>query len=302
MDTRPSRVIAHIRGTRPGPTLVLVGAIHGNEPAGIIAAQSVLADLPVDVVSGEILALVGNARAIAAGVRFLAHDLNRLWSPERIAEARAGSDAPELLELAELADAFDRVIERAAGTVYVVDMHTTSAAGMPFAVVGATPAHRRFAEKFAMVGIVGLEETLAGVVTRYLAGRGCVTLAIEGGQSATTQAAANLEASVTLALEAAGVVDAVPGAAAAREHLTAVRGELPLLIEVAARHHVAAGSGFVMEPGFANIQHVAAGTLLARDKSGEIRAPFDGYLMLPLYQPQGDDGFFFGRAVTPPTS
>jgi succinylglutamate desuccinylase len=42
---------------------------------------------------------------------------------------------------------------------------------------------------------------------------------------------------------------------------------------------------------------VAAGTLLARDDGGEIRAPFDGLLLMPLYQAQGSDGFFLGREV-----
>jgi len=42
---------------------------------------------------------------------------------------------------------------------------------------------------------------------------------------------------------------------------------------------------------------VRAGTLLARDKAGEIRAREDGIVVMPLYQGQGEDGFFLGRAV-----
>ena len=50
-----------------------------------------------------------------------------------------------------------------------------------------------------------------------------------------------------------------------------------------------------MEPGFANIQPVARGQLLARDRRGEIRAPEDCLVVMPLYQGLGDDGFFLGR-------
>ena len=50
-----------------------------------------------------------------------------------------------------------------------------------------------------------------------------------------------------------------------------------------------------MEPGFVNIHRTAEGTLLAREQDAEIRAPFDGYVLLPLYQKQGEDGFFYGR-------
>ena len=53
-----------------------------------------------------------------------------------------------------------------------------------------------------------------------------------------------------------------------------------------------------MEPGFKNLDHARAEQLLARDRNGEIRAPNDGLVMLPLYQGQGDDGFFWGRAVS----
>jgi hypothetical protein len=53
-----------------------------------------------------------------------------------------------------------------------------------------------------------------------------------------------------------------------------------------------------MEPGFKNLDHAKNQQLLARDRNGEIRAPHDGLVMLPLYQPQGDDGFFWGRAVS----
>lgn len=296
---RPSRVIAHVRGTQPGPTLIVVGGVHGNEPAGIIAARSALADIPVGDVRGEVIALVGNARAVAAGRRYLDADLNRMWLEPKIAEARQQPEGMrERVELVELADAIDRVLERRVGPVYVVDLHTTSADGFPFVVVGPTESHRAFATKFPLPGIIGIEETLPGVLTRYLGRLGCITLAVEGGQNTSTVAAANLEAVVTLALEAAGVVRAVPGAVAAREHLEHVRSDLPHVIEVVSRHHIEPFSEFVMEPGFANIQRTAAGTLLARERAGEVRAPFDGVLLLPLYQEQGEDGFFYGREVT----
>jgi predicted deacylase len=307
-----ARVIAELRGEPPGPTLIIVGGIHGNEPAGITAARRTLGALSTAGVRGELLALVGNRRSGAAGRRYLAHDLNRLWTAERMAVAQAAvahaaatpggagpSDAglpaePELFELIELADAIDRAIHRARGPIYVLDLHTTSAAGYPFAVVGPTPAHHRFAEAFPLPGIIGLEEALVGTLTSYF-GRRCVTLAVEGGQHASPEAADNLAAAITIALEVTGVVPAPPGLAAARAYLARVCGELPSMIEVVQRHAIRPEHAFRMEPGFANIHRTAAGTLLARDRTGEIRAPFDGLLLLPLYQSDGTDGFFYGR-------
>jgi succinylglutamate desuccinylase len=298
----PARVIAELRGIEPGATLIVIGGVHGNEPAGIAAARAVIGTIDRAAIRGELLALIGNVRAAAAGRRHLGHDLNRLWTEDHVAAARhlarAGEGgAPELHELVELAAAIDQAIGRARGPVYVLDLHTTSAPGFPFAVVGPTAEHRGFARAFELPGILGLEEALPGVLTGYYGRRGCITLAIEGGQHTASATADNLAAIVTLALEAAGLVPAMPGAAAARGHLARVRGELPPLIEVAVRHPVRPEHAFRMEPGFANLQRTPAGTLLARDRGGEIRAPFDGVVLLPLYQPDGDDGFFYGRAL-----
>jgi succinylglutamate desuccinylase len=297
-ELAPSRIIAQLRGAEAGPTLIVIGGMHGNEPAGIVAAREALGGLDADAVRGEVIALIGNLRASTIGRRYIAHDLNRLWTAAQLAVARSGASAePELHELAELATALDEAIARARGPVFVLDLHTTSAPGFPFAVVGPSAAHRQLAAAFPLPGIVGLEESLPGVLTGYLGQLGCVTLAIEGGQHTTSAAAENLAAVVTIALEVTGVVAAMPHSAAARAHLLAIRGELPHAIEVVVRHALRPDHAFRMEPGFANIQRIPAGTLLARDAAGDIHAPFDGVVLLPLYQPDGDDGFFYGRSL-----
>ena len=37
-----SAELGRLRGERPGPTLILIGAIHGNEPAGVAACRRLL--------------------------------------------------------------------------------------------------------------------------------------------------------------------------------------------------------------------------------------------------------------------
>jgi hypothetical protein len=65
------------------------------------------------------------------------------------------------------------------------------------------------------------------------------------------------------------------------------------------RHAIGAGDQFVMEPGYTNFQVVERGQLLAHDRHGEIRARENGYMLMPLYQSQGTDGFFLVREVKP---
>ena len=298
-----ARVIDRLVADEAGPTLIIVGGMHGNEPAGVDEARSVLGALRAfeTPIRGEIIALAGNVRGLAAETRYLARDLNRMWTADRIAEARATKDRQaETAEVVELADMLDEIIARARGPVYALDLHTTSAAGVPFSVVGSSAVRRTFARNFHIPGLVGLEEALEGVLTTYLSTKGCVAMAVEGGQHKSPDAAESLAAVITVALAVTGVADAkdLPELADAEAHLTRARGDLPPLIGVVSRYAVEPALGFHMEPGFANIQRIRRGTLIAKDGSGEIRAPFDGLVLLPLYQAQGSDGFFYGRPIS----
>jgi succinylglutamate desuccinylase len=124
-----------------------------------------------------------------------------------------------------------------------------------------------------------------------------VGAAVEGGQNGAPAAVDRLAAALWVALGGLGLVCEGAPVAGAHALLEAARADLPRAIEIVARHHVDPGDDFRMEPGFANIQAVRAGTLLARDRTGEIRAREDALVVMPLYQGQGDDGFFLGRPV-----
>ena len=100
-------------------------------------------------------------------------------------------------------------------------------------------------------------------------------------------------------LAAAGLIQEAefPEVAEAREALRAMAAGLPRLLEIKHRHPVALGDGFLMHPGFENFEPVSAGRLLAQDVRGDVRSPESGRLLLPLYQAQGDDGFFLIREL-----
>ena len=51
-----------------------------------------------------------------------------------------------------------------------------------------------------------------------------------------------------------------------------------------------------MKPGFRTFDRVWSGQELAQDRHGCIRSPQDGYILMPLYQNQGCDGFFIGHS------
>ena len=57
-----------------GPTLVVTGALHGNEPSGVIAIQQVIGELRRRRIPlrGRLCGMVGNVAALAESRRYLA--------------------------------------------------------------------------------------------------------------------------------------------------------------------------------------------------------------------------------------
>ena len=67
---------------------------------------------------------------------------------------------------------------------------------------------------------------------------------------------------------------------------------LPEIVEVIFKFHIEANHKWQMKPGFKNFQKIKKGQILAKNKWGTIESPKDGYILMPLYQTQGEDGFF----------
>lgn len=307
------RVVGRYTGERPGPKLLCIAGIHGNEPAGVHALHRVfhaLAERRIPF-QGEFVGLSGNLRALADGVRYHERDMNRMWTPELVTRAlqppQTGSAAPgpgsghdaEWAELAQLHTALEKELDGIEQEVFLLDLHTSSADGVPFACLGDTLRNRRFARPFPVPVLLGLEEKLDGALLEYLNDRGVVTMGFEAGQHFAAHSIDRHEAGIWIGLAAAGCF---PGpipeqVEASRRLLADARAGLPKVLEILHRHALRATDGFRMHPGYENFTPVKEGEVLAEDKAGMIRATRSGRIMLPLYQGKGDDGFFLARRV-----
>lgn len=292
------RVIGALRGSLPGPTVIILGGIHGNEPAGIHAARRVLAEIAESAIAirGEFLALAGNLPALARNERHLGTDLNRMWTDAQVRELKTrGAVSQEEHDQEELLAALEAAIARATDTVYFLDLHSTSADGIPFAIGSNGSDQGDFAARFPLPVIRGLHGQLVGVLLEYLARRGCITLGVEGGRHDDPASIDNHHATIWTALASVGVVsrDAHPAIAGGRRRLLDQVHDLPAILRVVSRYAITPEDEFKMKPGYRNIHRVPRGEVVARDRRGDIKVPVDGYLVMPLYQGVGDDGFFF---------
>jgi len=300
-----SRVVGSIGDDLSGPTVIVMAGLHGNEPSGVEAATRVLSRLQArsPQVAGRFIALSGNLEALRERTRFIDRDLNRQWTPDKVEAALAleGSPeaAPEEREMIETLRVVRQLVEEAQGLVYFLDLHTSSAEGPPFVTVGDTLRNRRFARKFPLPLILGLEEQVDGAMLEYLNNFGLITMGVEAGQHDSEMSVDRHEAVLWLSLEATGLIEA--GAIPDREGWVRVLREatlgIPRVVEVRHRHAISPEDGFRMEPGFRNFMPIRKRQLMAQDARGPVRATEDGMVLLPLYQGKGDDGFFLCREV-----
>lgn len=349
------RVLGRSGRAGPGePLLVVFGGLHGNEPAGVRAAQRVLARLRSGSVAlrGEVVFVVGNRAALARGVRFVDRDLNRAWTPHGVARLREGArvagagagagavedpgaatpavraagaaavtaagalpepsravggaiaEPPRAVEddeQRELLEVIDEVILGSSGPVYVLDLHTTSGAGGAFATTADSLDNRDLARALRVPLVLGLEELLDGTLHDYLDRRGCITVAFEAGQHDDPESIDRAEAAVWLTLATIGMVREAgsPEVGRSRRRLDREGLRHPPVLEMRHRHGIAPDDEFCMDPGYHNFSPVRRGQGLARDRHGRVRAPERGRVLMPLYQAQGNDGYFLVREFRP---
>jgi succinylglutamate desuccinylase len=290
---------------QPGPLVICIGGIHGNEPAGALALEVVLKKLNEvnPPFKGEFIALAGNVKALNSGVRYQKQDLNRMWLPDRVRQIKAQppekNATAEEAEQQELLDAIDEALEHHTGDVVFLDLHTTSSEGSPFAIISDTLTNRRLALELGVPIILGLEENLDGTILNYINELGHAAIGFEAGQHRSPASLTNHEAAIWITLAAAGCIKPhdINELYDLRQHLKRSASGIPRVMELRYRHGIDETDEFIMQPGFSNFARVEKGRFLAVDRRGKVMAPDGGLLFMPLYQSQGEDGFFLVREV-----
>lgn len=299
--TGPRRLGAY-EGDRPGPTMVVVGGIHGNEPSGVFAIREVLAELEQRSMPmrGRLVGLAGNLAALRDNVRFHDRDLNRKWYAANLDRIRAQDpalDSPEDAEQRELLTVLEGLDRAYDHPLVVMDLHSFSAEGPPFSVLADTLRNRPIAYQLRVPIIFGLEEAVEGTMLGYMANRGHIAVGFEAGQHDDPRTTTNHTAAIWIALVAAGLVDRhdLPDLDRHEARLEEAAAGLPRAVEIVYRHAIVPEDDFRMDPGFHNFQPVRRNQRLAVDRDGEVRSPHTARMLMPLYQGQGEDGFFLAR-------
>jgi succinylglutamate desuccinylase len=299
-----NRIIGHFQGSEPGPILVFFGGIHGNEPSGVQALEHVFKSLNKQSVTarGSVYGILGNIPAILQKQRFVQKDLNRLWLKEeikRIEQAEATDRTHEEQELHELLGLINQLFDKHHEPFYFIDFHTTSSKTLPFITINDAMINRKFARQLPVPIILGIEEYLDGPLLSYINKLGYVSLGFESGQHSSKEARSNSIAFFWLAMVYSGALqkeDVSSFDTYYMELITSASHNLNFY-EIIERFAIAPNDSFRMAPAYQSFETVPKGTLLAHHNERPIYAEKKGILFMPLYQPQGAEGFFMIKRI-----
>ena len=304
MNENDNRIIGHLKGNQQGPTFVFFGGIHGNEPSGCEAIHKVFQNIKEESLSltGAIYGIRGNIPAQLQGKRFLEKDLNRMWTDDQITDIlnkEANELGEEERQLSEIYRLLLQILSEEAPPYYFVDFHTTSSKTLPFITINDALINRKFSSLFPVPTILGMEEYLQGPLLSYINTLGYLSLGFESGQHTEEEAVLNSTAFLWLALVFSGVLSIgdVKGFSNYYLQLRNSANSNRTFYEIIYRHSITPVDEFTMITGFTSFEKIAKGQVISKDRQGEVRAPRAGRIFMPLYQKQGEDGFFLIKKI-----
>ena len=256
---------------RPGPHVVLIGLIHGNEIAGAIALEAMLRQsvrpargrLTIGFANLDAYERFDPARPIAS--RFIDEDMNRLWSPALLDGTRHSRELDRARAMRPIIDQAD----------IVLDLHSMLWPSEPLMLCGSGARGKALALALGTPELVVADSGHAGGrrlidyprFTEALSDAACIL--VEAGQHWQTPTIAQMQASIDAVLRHTGL------SSAPRAHRSPPRfAEVTELV-------TAMTDRFQFTRQFQGGEVIAQrGTVIAHDGEREIRTPHDDCLLI----------------------
>ena len=286
-------LIRHLKGN-PGNKIIIIGGIHGNEESGVTAIENILPEVEKHYLPerGSIYFLKGNIAALEKGERFIDKDINRLWTNEIIQRKHMKyRDEMELRSLHRLIT--KDICNGEYQNCTFLDLHTFSAKSGLFCIPADTPQSIETAKSFGVPFIERLASGLSGTTLGYFGDKGMDAVVFEGGTHHTAQSVKNIEHAIWHLLAWKGVVpEDLYQVVNSRQKLIEVSDDYPHHLELVYHHTLVDYRHFQMKKGYYNFKPVKKAEPLAIQDDHDVLCPANGYILMPLYQKKGSDGFF----------
>ncbi len=313
MSGQRTRIIGKYDQGVEGPLLIVFGGMHGNEPAGVLALEEMFRMLEREpetntdfTFHGRIIGMIGNVAAFNQNKRFIGKDLNRQFTPENVSRIQNARHDDEL-------DSEDKELRAILDMVWVeindynpkkivfLDLHTTTAFGGIFSIATDDMESQRIAVELHAPVIRKMIDGIQGTTLHYFNkdnfGRDTVAVTFESGQHNEELSVKRAIAAITNCMRSIGCVSAEDVENKHDSILIEYSRGLPKIADLLYCHSIMPEDEFRMKEGYKNFQTVEKGEVLAQDRNGEIRSKNNGRILMPLYQKQGEDGFFIIETI-----
>ncbi len=288
------RTLGKYTSGKKGPLLCVTGGIHGNEPSGVQALLNVFKQLEQEQpeINGTIVGISGNNMALNENKRFIDEDLNRVWTEENIKNHKLNTH--EQKEMWEIIKIIEEYSIKDFTKKYFLDCHTTSSPSTPYISVQEKNDNDLWAHRFPTYCIRGFSDIVDGCIDQYLSSIGFTGFVFEGGQHIAQGSVENHECMIWLVLQEAFNFDLAELSSypycisCFSENNTPQQKTFKIIY----RHIIGKQDSFIMFPGYKNFQRVSKGELLAEQNGHGIYSRWNARIFMPLYQNQGNDGFF----------
>ncbi len=279
------------KSEKAGRNILFFGAIHGKETCGTVALKKLIekfSDSSLQILRGSVTCVpVCNPKAFARGVRYCEENLNRIFKHHARPKSYEAKLANKLTAVADDCDV-------------LVDLHSYGASNTPFIFLDyPTGANRQLAEAIGIPNIVtGWKELYRKVAVtdskkasydtvRYAYERGKISLTVECGKHHSVSAERVAFETILNTLRHFGVI-----------------GGKPSKIKTATKTfqlesmYFKESAGDVLTKHWKNFEPVSRGQVVARRANGSvIKAPYQGYTVLPKQDPPiGDEWFYLAQS------
>lgn len=263
-------IIRKVTGSQPGPTIAVMGGVHGDEPVGVKAIEAIGATLRL--LRGTVIFIIANPPALAAGRRSIDRNLNRsLVDPPDLSTSE-GKLAAQLMPVLDGCDA-------------LLDLHAGMGTVPPFVICepNALPIAARLPVDIVSTGWTTVEP---GSTDAYLYNQGKPALCLECGNRDRWR--------TNLPLAVAAIKTFLAYYNLIEYPLPPKRRQQVVAVEYAV---FKPSADFRFERPFASFERLQPGEVIANDGSTTYRAPdYPSCIIFPWAEaPVGAEAFVIGR-------
>ncbi len=245
----------------PGPNLVILGGVHGNEPCGVEAIRA----LNINPLKGKVTCIIANLEALRKKVRFINSDLNRAFT-----FSKNDKESMVALEIKEYLDQADALL----------DLHSSfSKVSFPFVICEKQSLNlaKCLPVKFIVTNIDKFHQ---GSTDEYMNKQGKIAVCVECGNNDDTDATIRAKESIVDFCNFFEVI----------ERKNSVKKELNKMVFKVTGNYIAK-KYFYPSQMLSDFANVKKNELLGVDGEDEIKITHDSYILFMTEAKKGKEAF-----------